>query len=566
MSFAGRVRRRRGLTAVVLAMVASFNAVWNAAITATSLSSERGRSGGGDDLPPIPARTTDGDLQSNGGGAGMPPKTRKKRRNGRGGRATRSMSTSKAAAAAATTGERRFPRIVTYAVDYHAAANASVRRTGSGRRKTGGRRRRGGRIEDDGHHPHPSPPSPRDDGGETGGSGSARSANDDEECDASTTSSWRRDSHHPNCNTVHEVDVRGRAMSDDLRYVASGAMNDVYRLELRRDDGDAAGGRRPTTPSPHSSSSSTAEEGESLALKLLSPTQKHRMGMPSSGKYTPGNYDTVRADVLVQERLTRSPRILPVYGHCGLASIVPWADGGTLDAALKSKRAAPSSEGGAGGGTRGGRGGAWGWRNASSSATRLAYAIDASAAVADLHDAGVVHADLTVRQFVIRNGGLQLGDFNRGILLERNLTAARLGDDGSASWCTFRMTSNYGVTRAPEEYRHVPQTRAVDVWSLGSIIHHLLTGSKVWSGSGLTKSQVQDAVAGGRLPEVDRAILRGSDPVDAILKRAIDMCYVYEPSERATAREVASFLQSSREGLRLEEGSEGPVSRAKYGT
>ena len=106
--------------------------------------------------------------------------------------------------------------------------------------------------------------------------------------------------------------------------------------------------------------------------------------------------------------------------------------------------------------------------------------------------------------------------------------------------CTFVMTHNYGTTRAPEEYKHHPQTISVDVWSLGSIIHHILTGNKVWKE--LKKNKAQQSVIDGKLPRISSVILNSTNPVDVLLTKARDMCYVYDPRERASARQVATFL------------------------
>ncbi|KAL9179449.1 hypothetical protein ACHAXT_008739 [Thalassiosira profunda] len=301
---------------------------------------------------------------------------------------------------------------------------------------------------------------------------------------------WQSHS-YPNCNYIHEVDMQRKTYTGEFFLVASGGFNDVFRVD----------------------------DEITLALKILRPGKKHLPGVPNKWDYTTGNYDIVRRDALVSERLTSSSHVLPIYSYCGFSEVVPWADGGTLPDALQSQWSRGVKD----------------WKNITS-AVRLKYAVDAAAALADLHYLGVVHADLTVKQYMIGDGRLQLGDFNRGIFLERNATAPDTA-------CTFQMTDNYGTTRAPEEYKHEPQTIAVDVWSLGSIIFHLLTGRKVWDKT--KKNEAQEAVVGGLLPEIDATIVNASDPVNGVLMKALDMCWVYEPSKRATAREVASFLQES---------------------
>jgi len=185
---------------------------------------------------------------------------------------------------------------------------------------------------------------------------------------------------------------------------------------------------------------------------------------------------------------------------------------------------------------------------------KLKYAIDAARGLADLHDVGVVHADLTIRQYLVyddndndSSGGkrLQLGDFNQGIILQMNTTSSSSNSSmnkPTTTACTFTMTNNYGTTRAPEEYKHELQTKAVDIWSLGSILHHILTGQKVWSE--YNKNKAQNAVMDGKLPRVSQAILKSTDPIDELLLKARDMCYVYDPGGRANAREVVLLLET----------------------
>jgi hypothetical protein len=47
----------------------------------------------------------------------------------------------------------------------------------------------------------------------------------------------------------------------------------------------------------------------------------------------------------------------------------------------------------------------------------------------------------------------------------------------------------------------------------------------------------------GKKPKIDSKILRSKDPVDVALLKAYDMCTRYEPGERASAGEVAEFLE-----------------------
>ncbi|KAL3817539.1 hypothetical protein ACHAXA_003712 [Cyclostephanos tholiformis] len=302
----------------------------------------------------------------------------------------------------------------------------------------------------------------------------------------------------PNCNAIHELDVPSMTLTGDFYYVASGGSNDVFRV-LNPEDHD-------------------------VVLKKFSPGRRHRAGIPHAKEYFNFHYDIVRRDALVMERLTKSSHVLSLHGHCGFAVVVPLADGGTFGDALEKL----NSEGDTG------------WHDMSSP-ERLKYAADAARGLADVHDIHVVHGDLTVNQYLVTNGTLQLGDFNRGILLRRNST------DPNNSFCRFVELQQFATMSAPEVYKNEPKTSAIDVWSLGSLLYHVLTGRRVWSGK--KASFARDAVMRGELPHIPSSILNSSNPVDKILKDALDMCYIYDPSLRATAKEVATFLDNSHKDL-----------------
>ena len=43
------------------------------------------------------------------------------------------------------------------------------------------------------------------------------------------------------------------------------------------------------------------------------------------------------------------------------------------------------------------------------------------------------------------------------------------------------------------------------------------------------------------------------DPVDSILRKAIDLCYVYDPEERPKAKDIVTFLEREFSKLYQEE-------------
>ena len=50
---------------------------------------------------------------------------------------------------------------------------------------------------------------------------------------------------------------------------------------------------------------------------------------------------------------------------------------------------------------------------------------------------------------------------------------------------------------------------------------------------------------GGRVKVMDEEILSSTHLFDTTMMKAMDMCFVYNPKKRATAREVAEFIKSA---------------------
>ncbi len=309
----------------------------------------------------------------------------------------------------------------------------------------------------------------------------------DEECIA--MGSWQESS-FPNCNQIYELELLHKLTTDQFQYVASGGWNDVFKVL------DTSLGLDP-----------------SLAMKVLSPKRGIKEGL--ADKYKIRNYERVRQDAVILERLSSSKHVMDIVGYCGAVIIGPFADGGTMDGEIiKLLRKKASIE-------------------------KLKLMVDAAKGLADIQSdviPSIVHGDLTSKQYMFVNGVLQLGDFNQAVLLRRNSTSPETA-------CKFhRIDRDYGVFRSPEEYSHLPQTASVDVWALGSIIYHVLTGKKVWK-SQYSKREAEKAMIRGELPVIEDSIVNSSDPVDQALLSAFYMCYTYDPQTRPMAKEVATYLE-----------------------
>mmetsp|Transcript_19590 Transcript_19590/g.48222 ORF Transcript_19590/g.48222 Transcript_19590/m.48222 type:complete len:123 (+) Transcript_19590:83-451(+) len=104
--------------------------------------------------------------------------------------------------------------------------------------------------------------------------------------------------------------------------------------------------------------------------------------------------------------------------------------------------------------------------------------------------------------------------------------------------------------RSPEEYKYIPQTSAIDVWALGGILFELVTGEEAWFG--YEDEVARKALVDGELPPLPEKIKNSSDPINQVLLKAIDMCYVYDPKNRPKAGAVLEYLKQESKRLGVE--------------
>jgi hypothetical protein len=101
---------------------------------------------------------------------------------------------------------------------------------------------------------------------------------------------------------------------------------------------------------------------------------------------------------------------------------------------------------------------------------------------------------------------------------------------------------------------------------MGNIFFVMLT--KKWPFDDIKDREVAKKVKAGERPKFPTKILESKEPTDIVILKAIEMCWVQNPEERATARAVSDFLtkeldrifpedaEDSAEGIDVEEGDE----------
>jgi serine/threonine protein kinase len=178
----------------------------------------------------------------------------------------------------------------------------------------------------------------------------------------------------------------------------------------------------------------------------------------------------IHKDALIMERLTSSPRIVNIYGHCATTILTEASEDGVADSIV------PQS----------------GHYNQNSSdhmhsihsfnaftpLEKLDIAIEMSKSIADLHgfsDGIIVHGDIHPVQWLRSrvHGGLQLNDFNNAEILNIHQPAS---EAENITYCKTNRGTWYGAFRSPEELSGDIIDEQIDVYSMGNNIYSLLTG------------------------------------------------------------------------------------------
>ncbi len=154
-----------------------------------------------------------------------------------------------------------------------------------------------------------------------------------------------------------------------------------------------------------------------------------------------------------------------------------------------------------------------------------------AAAVAYLHDEGVVHGDISAANILFSA---------EGVAFLADVGVARLtGDDAPAAAAAAYLDPTVAAGGVPG-----PPS---DVHMLGGVALHALTGSPPWMGD--TAAATLDAARVGEVDAVGRLLRAGVEPaMVAVLNRAL----AADPQRRGTAAELALDLRHSATPVALE--------------
>ena len=301
----------------------------------------------------------------------------------------------------------------------------------------------------------------------------------------------------PNCHEIHELDLREAlglrrhgittesSTTETFGYVGAGLWRNVWKVR----------GRGNTT----------------LVIKMMKGEHDvdHR------------NMERHRRDAISMERLTSSPNIVSIYGHCGntvLTEHLPrgldtliYHDGDKKQSDTVATRQTPLG--------------------------RLRLALHVARGVAAIHDlpgGPIIHADIQAKQFLVDSKGVvKLNDFNRCRFMANN---TRTGAP-----CPVTIPSAPGGSRSPEEYRFDKVTEKLDIFSTAHVLYGILTGEQPWDD--LWGSQVKKMVKVGKKPPIVNKEYLKLGTSDAALANLIDLAYELDPQDRPSASKLVAELE-----------------------
>ncbi|CAM3839523.1 serine/threonine-protein kinase [Nocardioides zeicaulis] len=156
------------------------------------------------------------------------------------------------------------------------------------------------------------------------------------------------------------------------------------------------------------------------------------------------------------------------------------------------------------------------------------YLAQTADALAEAHEAGIVHRDVKPSNILVAGDVAKLGDF--GI--------ARSADD--ASLTQTGLVTGSPAYLAPEVASGASATAASDVWSLGATLYHAVTGRPPY--------EVGDNLIGAlyKIVHEDPPRLPASHPMAGLLSRMM----VREPEHRLSMRQVRDELRRLARGER----------------
>ena len=243
----------------------------------------------------------------------------------------------------------------------------------------------------------------------------------------------------------------------------------------------------------------------------------------------------IQLEAIIMERMTKSPRIIDLYGHCGFSvsaeavpiefeeRVVP-GEGYAQEEELLERH----------------KNGMRPYNNFTAE-EKLGFALEMAESIADLHgfeDGVIVHDDVQLCQWMTKDDGkLKLGDFNRATIMT--------WDEINGEYCKFNNGGSFGNYRAPEEFAVRNLDEQIDIFSFCNNIYALITG--LWNFYDTEDDEVvHDKVIDGDLAFIDPR-WKDRSYEEGKLVELLPKCWAYEPDERISIFDAVKYLRQAIE-------------------
>ena len=350
----------------------------------------------------------------------------------------------------------------------------------------------------------------------------------------------------PTCNDFHEIDL-GRPYDDPgempqprpenqlakVRYLGHGYYRDAWVVE----DNPWIWPSQYTKEKENKPKEALGVLDEKGTSDLV--TKAYRTMVLKTFRYVheknEDSFSEVQLEAIIMERMTKSPRIMDIYGHCGFAvsgemvpiefkeRVIP--GDGTADAKDVEERNKDGPRP----------------YNDFTAEEKLSFALEMAESIADLHgfeDGVIVHDDVYPNQWMTTpDGRLKLGDFNRATIMQ--------WDEINGGYCKFNNGEGNGNYRAPEEFAARNLDEQIDTFSFCNNIYTLVTG--LWNFYDTEDDEVaQDKLIDGDLAFVDPR-WKDRSYEEGKLVELLPKCWAYDPDERISIFDAVKFLRQAIE-------------------